>query len=143
MKAFQRRVGVIVLLTLLISIGLVAAQDSTAITVAGSGIVAPIFDSLKTASGVTVDVKSEVTGTRTGFERLCQGTTDIATSNRSISSDENVNCTSNNIDYTELLIAHNIVAFVAAPDSTYANCLKVAELNTIFAPSSQTANWNQ
>nr|MBA3873622.1 substrate-binding domain-containing protein [Anaerolineae bacterium] len=142
MKVFQRRVGVIVLLTLLISFGLVAAQDSTAVTVAGSGIVAPIFDSLKTASGVTVDVKSEVTGTRTGFERLCNGTTDIATSNRSISADENVNCTSNNIDYTELLIAHNIVAFVAAPDSTYADCLKTSELNAIFAPSSQTANWN-
>ncbi len=143
MKVFQRRVGVIVLLTLLISFGLAAAQDSTAVTVAGSGIVAPVFDSLKAASGVTVDVKSEVTGTRTGFERLCNGTTDIATSNRSISADENVNCTSNNIDYTELLIAHNIVAFVAAPDSTYGQCLKTSELNTIFAPSSQTANWNQ
>src|SRR3954465_13286220 len=126
MKAFQRRVGAIVLLTLLISFGLVAAQDTNTVTVAGSGIVAPIFDSLKTASGVTVDVKSEVTGTRTGFERLCNGTTDIATSNRSISADENVSCTSNNIDYTELLIAHNIVAFVAAPDSTYADCLKTS-----------------
>ena len=143
MKVFQRRVGVIVLLTLLISVGLVAAQDSTPVTVEGSGIVAPIFDSLKTASGVKIDVKSEVTGTRTGFERLCKGTTDVATSNRSISADENRNCTSNNIDYTELLIAHNIVAFVAAPDSTYAQCLKTNELNTIFAPSSQIANWNQ
>jgi phosphate transport system substrate-binding protein len=143
MKAFQRRVGVIVLLTLLIGFGSVAAQDGTAITVAGSGIVIPIFEKLKTASGDTVNVKSEVTGTRTGFQRLCSGETDITTSNRSISADENVNCTSNNIDYTELLIAHNIVAFVAAPDSTYGNCLKTAELNTIFAPSSQTANWNQ
>ncbi len=142
MKAFQRRVGIIVLLTLLISFGLVAAQDTTAVTVAGSGIVAPIFDSLKTASGVTIDVKSEVTGTRTGFERLCQGTTDIATSNRSISADENRNCTSTNIDYTELLIAHNIVAFVAAPDAAFAQCLTPTELNTIFAPSSATANWN-
>src|SRR5262245_46875703 len=124
MKAFQRRVGVIVLLTLLISFGLVAAQGSTTVTVAGSGIVAPIFDSLKTASGVTVDVKSEVTGTRTGFQRLCTGESDVATSNRSITSDENVNCTNNNIDYTELLIAHNIVTFVAAPDSTYSNCVK-------------------
>src|SRR5215216_7210812 len=119
MKAFQRQVGAIVLLTLLISFGLVAAQDTSTVTVAGSGIVAPIFDSLKAASGVTVDVKLEVTGTRTGFERLCQGETDIATSNRSISADENRNCTSSNIDYTELLIAHNIVAFVAAPDSAY------------------------
>ena len=143
MKAFQRRVGVIALLTLLISFGLVAAQDTTAVTVAGSGIVAPIFDSLKTVSGVTVNIKSEVTGTRTGFERLCKGETDIATSNRSISADENRNCTSTNIDYTELLIAHNIVAFVAAPDAAYTQCLTTADLNTIFAPSSQTANWNQ
>ncbi len=142
MKAFQRRVGVIVLLTLLISFGLVAAQDTNTVTVAGSGIVAPIFDGLKTASGVTVDVKSEVTGTRTGFERLCQGGTDIATSNRSISADENRNCTTANIDYTELLIAHNIVAFVAAPDAAFAQCLTPTELNTVFAPSSQTANWN-
>lgn len=143
MKAFQRRVGGMILLALLISFGLVTAQDSSTVTVAGSGIVAPLFDSLKSASGVTVDVKSEVTGTRTGFERLCQGTTDIATSNRSISAEESRNCTSNNIDYTELLIAHNIVAFVAAPDSAYAQCLTPSELNSVFAPSSQIANWNQ
>jgi len=142
MKAFQRRVGVSILLALLMSFGLVAAQDTTTVTVAGSGIVAPIFDSLKTASAVKVDVKSEVTGTRTGFERLCKGETDIATSNRSISAEENRNCTSANIDYTELLIAHNIVAFVAAPDAAFAQCLTPAELNTVFAPSSQAANWN-
>src|SRR5690242_12059344 len=110
MKAFQRQVGAVILLTLLISFGLVAAQDAAPVTVAGSGIVAPIFDSLKAASGVTINVKSEVTGTRTGFQRLCAGETDVATSNRSITSDENVSCTNNSIDYTELLIAHNIVA---------------------------------
>ncbi|MBI1280058.1 MAG: hypothetical protein GC179_18160 [Anaerolineaceae bacterium] len=142
MKAFQRLVGVIVLLTLLISFGLVAAQDTNTVTVAGSGIVAPIFDSLKAASGVTVDIKSEVTGTRTGFERLCKGETDVATSNRSISADENRNCTTANIDYTELLVAHNIVAFIAAPDAAFAQCLTPTELNTIFAPSSLAANWN-
>jgi phosphate transport system substrate-binding protein len=143
MKAFQRRVGVLVLLTLLISLGLVAAQDNNTVTVAGSGVVAPVFDSLKTASGVTIDVKSEVTGTRTGFERLCNNQTDIATSNRSISADESRSCTTNNIDYTELLIANNVVAFIAAPDASFNQCLTTTELNSVFAPSSQAANWNQ
>ncbi|MCA0453133.1 MAG: substrate-binding domain-containing protein [Chloroflexi bacterium] len=142
MKASQHRVGIAALLALILSFSLTLAQDNSGITVAGSGIVSPIFDALTQASNVTVDVTSEVTGTRVGFERLCQGTTDVATSNRAISSDENTNCTNNNVDYTELLIAQNIVAFISAADAPYAQCLTINELNSVFAPSAQAANWN-
>lgn len=142
MKASQRPVGIVTLLALILSFSLTLAQDSNAISVVGSGIVSPIFDALTQASNVTVDVSSEVTGTRIGFERLCQGTTDVATSNRAISATENSNCTNNNVDYTELLIAQNIVAFIAAADAPFAQCLTRNELNTVFAPSAQTANWN-
>ncbi len=84
MKESQRRVGIIILLALLISFGLTQAQDTAAVTVAGSGTVAPTFDALTKASNVSINITSEVTGTRAGFERLCQGTTDVATSNRAI-----------------------------------------------------------
>ncbi len=142
MKASQRRVGIITLLALILSFSLTIAQDGSGRSVVGSGIVSPIFDTLTQASNITIDVTSEVTGTRVGFDRLCQGTTDVATSNRAISTTENSNCTTNNVDYTELLIAQNIVAFISAADAPFAQCLTLNELNTIFAPSSQATNWN-
>lgn len=143
MKAFQRWVGAIILLALLISFGPTVAQDSSAITVAGSGSVSPVFDALTKASKLAIEIQSEVTGTRVGFERLCQGMTDIATSTRAISATENSNCTNNNVDYTELLIAQNIAAFISAADAVFGQCLTTSELNTIFAPSAQAVNWNQ
>lgn len=143
MTIIPRQAGLIFLFPLLLLSTFVTAQDNDAITVVGSGIVAPLFEALKTASTISANTVSEVTGTRAGFERFCQGQADVANSNRSISTDENLNCTSNNIDYTELLIANNIIAFVAPANSTYGQCLTASELNSIFAPSAQSTNWNQ
>jgi phosphate transport system substrate-binding protein len=143
MSIIPRQVGLIFLFPLLLLSTFVTAQDNDAINVVGSGIVAPLFEALKTASAISANTVSEVTGTRTGFERFCQGQADITNSNRSVSADENLKCASNNIDYTELLIAHNIIAFVAPVNSAYGQCLTATELNSIFAPSAQSTNWNQ
>ncbi len=35
------------------------------------------------------------------------------------------------------------MAFIAAPDATYGQCLTTSEINMIFAPSAQVSNWNQ
>lgn len=142
MKQVQRRVGILVLLALLFTSVTVLAQDNT-VKVVGSGIVNPVFEALQSASGATIAVESSVTGTRTGFEQFCAGQVDVATANRAINADEAKNCTTNSIDYLELLVAHDIIAFIAAPDAAFAQCLTTANLNLTFAPSSQVINWNQ
>lgn len=139
MRKFQS--GIIIILTLLITTGLIHAQDS--VSVVGSGVVIPVIEALKTGSESSVNIQSEVTGTRNGFERFCQGQADITTASRAINAEEDRACASNEVDYTELLIAHNIIAFVVPADASYAQCLTPADLNALFAPSAQTSNWNQ
>ncbi|MBL8154795.1 MAG: substrate-binding domain-containing protein, partial [Anaerolineae bacterium] len=143
MKSIWRQVGTLFLLALFISATWVQAQDSSTVTVVGSNLVAPLFESLKTSSGAALDATPEVIGTRAGFERLCAGQTDIALATRAISAEEALNCTTNNVDYTELLVAYSIVAFVTKPDASYATCLTPQNIAAIMAPSAQTTAWEQ
>jgi len=145
MKSHERRVGIIVLLALLTSTSILSAQDSTPIRVVGSGIVAPILQSLATESGTTVTLDVNITGTNSGFEQFCLGQADLATATRTITASEDSQCTQNNLQYTELLVAHNIIAFIAKADSSYSQCLTAANLEAIFPPSAQgqTTNWQQ
>src|SRR5215510_9235292 len=101
MKYIQRRVGLFILLTLLCAAGFVSAQDNNTITIVGSSTVTQVFNTLKDASGVTADITTNVTGTRSGLESLCQGQVDVVTANRAISEDESNNCVNNIINYTE------------------------------------------
>lgn len=143
MKSIWRQVGTLFLLALFISATWVQAQDSSTVTVVGSNLAAPLFESLKSSSGIALNATPEVTGTRAGFERLCLGQTDIALATRAISADEALNCTNNNVDYTELLVAYSIAAFVTKSDASYATCLTPQNIASIMAPSAQTSTWEQ
>jgi phosphate transport system substrate-binding protein len=145
MTWLQRRIGILILLALLCSVGILSAQESSDIIVTGSGIVAPVFEALTTANGATVSAQTTVTGTVGGFEAFCQGQVDVTLANRTITGDEANNCTSNSINYVEQLIAHEIIAFIAKADAAYTPCLTTANLSAIFPPSAegQITNWNQ
>ncbi len=141
MKSIWRQVGTLFLLALFISATWVQAQDSSTVTVVGSNLVAPLFENLKTNSGTALNAATEITGTRAGFERLCLGQTDITLATRAISADEALNCTNNNVDYTELLVAYSIAAFITKSDASYATCLTTQQIASIMAPSAQTTSW--
>jgi phosphate transport system substrate-binding protein len=145
MKSLQRQVGIIILLALITSVGFTSAQENTIVTVVGSGIVVPVLQSVATESGAPVILDATVTGTNRGFEMFCQGEANITTSTRTITAAEDSQCTQNGVAYTELLIGHNILAFIAKPDSTYTQCLTSANLSAIFPPSAQgqITNWQQ
>lgn len=145
MKILQRKAGILILLALIIVPGLSLAQDNTTITVAGSAVAAPVFEALAAASGADVTLNTTVTGTSAGFQAFCQGQADITNATRTITTDEDSVCQASGVDYEELLIAHDILAFIVNPDAGAAECLTSANLKTIFAPSSegQIANWNQ
>ncbi len=141
MKRPQRRFAVLFLLALFTIVGMTVAQDAP-VTVAGSGIVAPVFEALSKASGVAFSPTLAIAGTRDGFDKLCSGAADVVVANRAITTDENNNCTTNSVDYVELLIGHNVAAFIVPADATYAQCLTLTDLNTVFAPSASTVNWS-
>ncbi|MEO8290247.1 MAG: PstS family phosphate ABC transporter substrate-binding protein [Gaiellaceae bacterium] len=93
-------------------------------------------------SGVQVTVG--ISGTGGGFERFCNGETDISDASRPIKDDEEVPvCQKNGIDYTEFQVANDGIAVVVNNDNDWAKCLTVDQLTKIWGPDSQVGNWNQ
>ncbi len=144
MTTFLRLGRFLSLLALLIAPAMLAAQD-TPVTVAGSGTVMPLFEALTEASGVDLAASATVTGTNAGLQLFCQGQVDVATASRPMTAAESAACASAQVDPVELLVAHQVLAFVVNPASEFAQCLTNANLNSIFAPSAegQTTAWNQ
>ncbi len=150
-QSFLRRAGIVILLALVMGSGASLAQDSpeataeAGIRVVGSAIVARVFEALAEASGVEASIGVDITGTGSGLEAFCAGQADVTLANRPISAEEDTACASNTVDYIELLIGHEVLAFVANPDNVSLQCLTTDQLNTVFAPSAegQVTNWTQ
>lgn len=145
MSLFQRRVGILILLALLIVAIPLNAQDMTEITVVGSGMVIPVLETLVANAESAITLNTTITGTTTGFSQFCQGQADLVAANRPITAEENTACQENGVEYAELLIGSSVAAIIASPDVDFVTCLSTADLDAIFAPSAEagTANWNQ
>lgn len=138
MKNFSRVAWSILLLTLLISPVHVFGQadtDENSISVVGSGIVARVFENLITASEVDADFNLDITGTDNGFTNFCLGEADITNATRPLSISEEELCAQNGVEYTELLLGHDIMTFVAHPELEFVVCLDNSAITSIFAPT--------
>lgn len=146
MQKVTRRLGLLILLTLILSpIALYAQEDTSEITVIGSGIVEPLFQALITNSETELTPNINITGTNTGFAQFCAGEADITLATRQLTAQESENCIINSIGSVDFVLGHDIAAFVVHPAADYAECLTNDNLNLLFAPSAQNAitNWNQ
>ncbi len=142
MKLFRRIVGLIALLVLSSFPTMLFAQESP-LNVVGSGLAAPLFDALVSASGTNPELATEVTGSRIGIERFCQNQAQIALTNRGMSDAEAAACVTNAVDYVELLLGDEAVAVIGNPADDFATCLSQSDLALGFAPSAQgqITNW--
>ena len=142
MTQLIRGVSVLFLLALLTSTTILLAQDTESLTFVGSGIVNSIVESLAEANE-TDAITLTTTGTPAGFEQFCAGNADAVATTRAISADEDATCTTNEIVYSEFLVAQSILAFAVNPSVSFLECLTVNDLNTLFAPSAtgQLINW--
>ena len=123
-------------------LGIARAQPDEEFSVAGSAIVNAIIEDLAAASGKRgVNIVS--TGSSRGLEALCGGELDLATASRKMSSDERADCDANEISFSEFLIGHHIVAFVAHHD-TPTQCLQFDQLEDLLRPtaSNQVKDWS-
>jgi phosphate transport system substrate-binding protein len=82
-----------------------------------------------------------ISGTGGGFERFCNGETDLSNASRAIKEEEQAACDKNGIDYVEFLVANDGIAVVVNNDNTWAMCLTVAQLKKIWQPGSKVKNW--
>jgi phosphate transport system substrate-binding protein len=90
-----------------------------------------------------VNVKVTISGTGGGFQKFCNGETDISNASRAVKDVEKQACESKGIAFTELLVANDALTVVVSKDNTWADCLTVPQLKSIFEPNSKVNNWNQ
>lgn len=125
-----------------------ASSLSGNITIDGSSTVAPVSkavaeDFAKSNPGVKVPVGTS--GTGGGFKKFCAGDIDISNASRPIKKAEAEDCKKNGVEFVELPIAIDGLTVVVNKENTWAKCLTVKELNTIWSPDAEgkITNWNQ
>ncbi|MEU2491604.1 PstS family phosphate ABC transporter substrate-binding protein [Streptomyces sp. NPDC007883] len=119
---------------------------SGTIRVDGSSTVAPLSTAAaqlfqQRNPGVRITVGTS--GTGGGFEKFCNGETDIADASRRITAEEQAICADKGVRYEELRIANDGLSVVVSKDNDFADCLTVDQLRKIWEPGSRVDNWNQ
>jgi phosphate transport system substrate-binding protein len=110
----------------------------------GSSTVAPLM-SLAAERFRREEPKVRVTvgtsGTGGGFERFCRGETDLANASRPIKDEEADVCEKNRVGFLELQVANDGISVVVNKRNTWATCLTVNQLKTIWEPKSKVDDW--
>jgi phosphate binding protein len=124
------------------------AELSGDVLVDGSSTVYPVTQAAAEEFAVyapDVQVTVGISGTGGGFSRFCAGETDISDASRPIDPDESALCEENGVEYIELPVAFDGLSVLVNPTNDWAECLTIAELNTIWSPEAegQVTNWNQ
>jgi phosphate transport system substrate-binding protein len=125
------------------------ANLSGTVTIDGSSTVYPITEAVAEEFQIAnsgVQVSAAFSGTGGGFKLFCVGDTDINDASRPIKAEdegEGLACTANNIEYVELQVAIDGLTVVVNPENSFATCLTVEELATIYGPDSpQDLKWS-
>jgi len=83
-----------------------------------------------------------ISGTGGGFERFCNGETDLSNASRPIKDEEREACRKKGIEYVEFQVANDGIAVVVNKENTWAKCLAVARLKKIWEPTSKVDSWD-
>jgi phosphate transport system substrate-binding protein len=119
---------------------------SGSINVDGSSTVFPLAEAaaeLFQEEQPDVQVTVGQSGTGGGFQKFCNGETDISTASRPIKDEEIAACEANGITYQELQVANDALTVVVNSENDWATCLTVDQLAAIWGPDSTVTNWNQ
>ncbi|MFJ6630896.1 PstS family phosphate ABC transporter substrate-binding protein [Streptomyces sp. NPDC091376] len=119
---------------------------SGTIRVDGSSTVAPLSTAAaqlfqQQNPGVRVTVGTS--GTGGGFEKFCNGETEISDASRPIQPEEKARCDRNGVRFEEFQVANDGLSVVVNKDNDFAECLTVEQLRKIWEPGSEVTNWNQ
>lgn len=118
---------------------------SGSVAIDGSSTVFPMSNAAaEFLSEENPDIQATVaeSGTGGGFEKFCNGETDISDASRPIDEDEIAACEANGIEYTELQVATDALTMVVHPDLAV-DCLTVDQIVQLWGPDSTISNWNE
>jgi phosphate transport system substrate-binding protein len=115
------------------------------VVVDGSSTVGPLTSAVAEEFGKVSDVRVTVgiSGTGGGFEKFCNGETDINDASREIKDEEAAACAAEGVEFVELKVAVDGLSVVVNPDNDWATCLTVTELKAIWDTGSTVNNWSQ
>lgn len=146
-------------LALTITLGGVMAQEVTpyeapenagdlsgTIVADGSSTVGPITEAVAeefAAIASDVQVEVSISGTGGGFERFCNGETDVQDASRAIKDEEAAKCAENGVDFYVFEVAYDGIAIVVNPENDFVDCLTVDQLKMMWQPENPATNWNQ
>ncbi|NJL87197.1 MAG: PstS family phosphate ABC transporter substrate-binding protein [Leptolyngbyaceae cyanobacterium SM1_1_3] len=121
---------------------------SGTIAVDGSSTVFPISEAMAEEfqrANPDVQITVGASGTGGGFEKFCNGETQISDASREVKPEEIANCEANGIEMIELPVATDALTVVVNPENDWAQCLTIEQLNTVWAPEAEGTvdNWNQ
>lgn len=122
--------------------------EATNVVADGSSTVAPLTeaaaDLFRDVDG-SINVTVATSGTGGGFEKFCAGETDLSNASRSIKDEEAALCAEAGIEFTEIIVANDGLAVVVPVGNTFAQCLTIEQLNTIWGPDAEgtITSWNQ
>jgi phosphate transport system substrate-binding protein len=117
---------------------------SGTITADGSSTVGPwttaaaeMFRKVQPKVRVTVGIS----GTGGGFERFCNGETDLSDASRVIKTSEYDKCKANGVKWVAFVVANDGISLVVNKQNTWAKCLTTAEIKKIWNTGSRIDNW--
>ncbi|MGB3495385.1 MAG: PstS family phosphate ABC transporter substrate-binding protein [Elainellaceae cyanobacterium] len=121
---------------------------SGSIAIDGSSTVFPISEAMaEEFQKVNPDVQITVgaSGTGGGFEKFCNGETQISDASRGVKPEELEACAENGIEMIEVPVATDALTVVVNPENDWVSCITLDELATIWGPDAQgnIDNWNQ
>ena len=112
---------------------------SGAVSIDGSSTVYPISQAMAEEFMIAnpgVEVTVGISGTGGGFQKFCNGETDISDASRPIRDSEVEECASNGIEAIELSVAWDGLTVVTNPQNDWATCMTVDELKRLWEPGS-------
>jgi len=120
------------------------ATLSGSVVIDGSSTVFPVAEAVGEEfqlANPNVRVTVGFSGTGGGFERFCNGETDVSNASRPIDEEERAACAANGIEFTELSVAWDGLSVVVNPANDFATCLTTDELRRIWQPNSTVRTW--
>jgi phosphate transport system substrate-binding protein len=118
-------------------------QLSGTVRADGSSTVAPLTETAaEMFQGENRDVRVTVgtSGTSGGFEKFCNGETEISDASRPIKDEEVAACKKNGVEYEEVQVANDALSAVVNPNNPV-ECLSVEQLNQIWDKGSKVDSW--
>ena len=120
------------------------ATLSGTIEIAGSSTVFPIAEAWAEEFGLATDgvhVNVASIGSGAGFERFCNGETDITNASRAMKTEEEEICDANGVAFIEIPVAFDGLTVAVNINNDWVDYLTVDELAKIFGPTDFAVTW--